>query len=103
MILTTTNSIEGREITEYLGLVYGTDIYLVGGLIGGGFGSQEKLFGSAYSAAVDKMVSKAAEMGADAIVGIQVNYSSPGNVNNMIVVVTGTAVKTGYDDALPEL
>lgn len=103
MILTTTNRIEGKEITEYLGLVYGTHIYLVGGLIGGGMGNQEKLFGAAYSDAVEKMVHRAAQMGADAIVGIQVNYSSPGNVNSMIVVVTGTAVKTGYDDALPEL
>lgn len=103
MILTTTNSIEGKEITEYLGLVYGTDIYLVGGLLGGGMANQENLFGTAYSDAVDKMVSKAVKIGADAIVGIQVNYTSPGNVNSMIVVVTGTAVKTGYYDALPEL
>lgn len=103
MIITTTNSVEGNEITEYLGLVYGTDIYLVGGLVGGGLVNQENLFGTAYKSAVEKMISKAEAVNANAIVGIQTNYTAPGNRNNMIVVVTGTAVKVSPSNELPEL
>lgn len=51
--------------------------------------------------------SKAIQLGADAIVGISVNLVSPGNANNIIVVVTGTAVKVGgesqKEDELPEI
>lgn len=104
MILTTTPTVEGKRITEYLGVVSGTDIYLVGGLLGGGMANQEGLFGVAFGAARENMVKKAA--GADAIVGIQTEVCSPGGLNNIIVVVTGTAVKLAdaeESDDLPEL
>lgn len=91
MILTTTPSVEGKTIKKHLGIVTGTDIYLVGGLLGGGLVNQEKLFGEAYEKACDKMISKAPN--ADAIVNVQVQISSPGGVNYIIVLVTGTAVK----------
>lgn len=103
MILTTTDCVEGRKIKEYRGIVSGTDIYLVGGLMGGGLANQENLFGWAFKTACEKMESKA--YGADAIVGIHTEVLSPGNLNNIIVVVTGTAVTLGDadDDDLPEL
>ncbi len=91
MILTTTTNIEGKKIKEYLSVVTGTDIYLVGGVFGGGWGNQENLFGAAYRNACENMKSKCPR--ADAIIGIQVQASSPGSSNNMIVLVTGTAVK----------
>lgn len=101
MILTTTPSVEGKTIKKYLGVVTGTDIYLVGGLIGGGLANQENLFGSAYKNACEKM--KAKMPNADAIVNIQVQVASPGNLNNIIVIVTGTAVLLSDAQSFDEL
>ena len=92
MITTTTSSIEGYRIENYLGIVSGTDIYLVGGVFGGGFANQENLYSHALNAAMEHMLAKAKHMGANAIVGIKADITSPGGANNMIVVVTGTAV-----------
>lgn len=97
MLKTTTEKIEGRIIEKYLGVVAGTDIYLVGGVFGGGMANQEKLYGRALDTAMSHLEEKAKNLGADAIVGISTNLVSPGNVNNIIVVVTGTAVKTSYE------
>lgn len=93
-IVTKTDNIEGKKITKYFGTVSGTHIYLVGGLLGGGFASQEKLFGAAYNTAENLMIKKAIDKGADAIVSIQTSIVSPGGVNDIIVIVQGTAVKT---------
>ena len=104
MILTTTPSVEGKTIKKYLGVITGTDIYLVGGLIGGGLANQENLFGTAYRNACEKM--KAKNPKADAIVNIQVQVASPGNLNNIIVIVTGTAVQledAPNNDELPDI
>ncbi len=108
MILTTTESIEGYVVDKYLGLVSGTDIYLVGGLIGGGLANQEGLFGSALSKATSHLTSNASALGADAVIGIKQSFAAPGGVNSMILVLTGTAVKLTeakeiYDDTLPPL
>ena len=91
--ITTTSSFEHYEIEEYLGPVSGTDIYLVGGVVGGGLANQETLFTSAFNNAKANMFSRATKLGANAVVGMQVNFTSPGNLNNMVVVVIGTAVK----------
>ena len=103
MLKTTTENIEGKKIENYLGVVSGTDIYLAGG----GMANQEKLYGKAVNTAMLHLESKAIQLGADAIVGISVNLVSPGNANNIIVVVTGTAVKVGgesqKEDELPEI
>ena len=117
MILTTTASVEGKRIKKYLGVVTGTDIYLVGGILGGGLANQENLFGAAYQKACSKMEEKAKQKHANAVVGIQTQVLSPGNLNNIIVVVTGTAVSledaainntaeaniTSMNDELPDL
>ncbi|MBD9055643.1 MAG: hypothetical protein EGR36_06510 [Eubacterium ventriosum] len=108
MIKTTTDSVEGRPIKEYLGIVSGTDIYLVGGVFGGGLSNQENLYNNATKKAMSLLEAKAAKKGANAIVGISVNVTSPGNANNIIVVITGTAVRIKdlddtEEDALPEL
>ena len=92
-MVTTTPGFEGKTVEQYLGTVYGTEIYLVGGLMGGGLSNQEKLFGSAFDAAKKKMFDKAVALGGNAVVGMQVTVTSPGNLNNIIVIVTGTAVK----------
>lgn len=93
-IVSTTSNLVGYEITDYCGVVFGTDIYLVGGLIGGGLVNQEKLYGKAFKTAMRNMVIRAkSDYDADAIVGVAANITSPGSVNNMIIVMTGTAVK----------
>ncbi|MGN8896193.1 YbjQ family protein [Flavonifractor sp. HCP28S3_F3] len=91
--ITTTDHFDNAEITEYLGVVTGTDIYLVGGVLGGGMANQENLFGNAFNAAKGKMLKKAKERGGNAVVGTSVTLTSPGGANNMIVLVSGTAVK----------
>ena len=93
MIITTTNQIEGYKVKEYLTTVTGTDIYLVGGLIGGGMANQEKLFGNAYRNALSKMEAKAKEAGADAIMGLLLNFTGAANTGSVIVALIGTAVK----------
>lgn len=90
---TSTDSFFDADIEKYLGTVVGTDIYLVGGLIGGGLINQEKLFGDAFNTAKERMIQKAFDRGGNAVVGMQVSFASPGGLNEMIVVVSGTAVK----------
>lgn len=97
IIITKTNNVEGRKINKYLGTVSGTDIYLVGGLLGGGLASQENLFCYSYGIAEKKMREKAVSLNADAIVGVQTSMVSPGGLNNIIVIVQGTAVKLSED------
>ena len=65
---------------------------MVGGVFGGGLANQENLFGTAYEKAESLMVSKAKAKGANAIISVQTNMVSPGNLNNIIVIVQGTAV-----------
>ena len=89
--ITTTDRFDNAEITAYLGTVSGTDIYLVGGVMGGGLANQENLFGGAFASAKTKMLQKAMERGGNAVVGMSVNVTSPGNLSNIIAIVTGTA------------
>ena len=93
MILTTTNEIAGHNITEYIGIVAGTDIYLIGGFFGGGLASQEQLYASALMNATNKLKENAEAIGANAVIGIQSNLTSTGGTNHIIVTLTGTAVK----------
>lgn len=94
MIITTTDNIENTKIEQYLGIVSGTDIYLVGGLFGGGLVNQEKLYSAALHNAINAMKAKAEHMGADAIIGVSTSIVSPGNLNDIIVIATGTAILT---------
>ncbi len=96
--ITTCPTFENKKIKKYLGTVSGTEIYLVGGLVGGGFGNQEKLFGNAFQIAKDRMYAKAKRLGGNGVVGMQTVFTSPGNLNYMIVLVTGTAVLLSEED-----
>ena len=72
---TTTDTFADAEIEKYLGTVAGTEIYLVGGILGGGLANQEKLFGNAFNKAKERMVQKAFDRRGNAVVGMQVaNY-----------------------------
>ncbi|CAA9561280.1 MAG: UPF0145 protein YbjQ [uncultured Thermomicrobiales bacterium] len=103
MILTTTSHLDGRPIQRYLGLVSGEAILganvfrdvLAGvrDVIGGRSGSYEKELRRAKEIAVQEMSEQAAAAGANAIVGIDLDYESLGSNGSMLMVTaSGTAV-----------
>ena len=104
MILTTTPSVEGRTITQYKGVVFGEVISGVNflrdfaasirNIVGGRSGSYEEELVSARTKAMDEMADHAARLGADAVVGIDIDYEVLGENNGMLMVTaSGTAVK----------
>lgn len=94
IIITTAGNVADRKIRKYLGIVSGTDIYLVGGLVGGGLATQESLYERALKNAISTMSKRAESLGADAVIGVSVSFTSPGGLNYMILALTGTAVLT---------
>ena len=106
MILTTTPTIEGRQIVAYKGVVFGEVIAGVDFLrdiaasirnfVGGRSGSYEEELIHARQQALDEMRQRAEAMGADAVVGIDIDYEVLGANNGMLMVTaSGTAVKLG--------
>ena len=104
MILTTTPNIEGRTILEYKGIVFGEVIAGVNfvkdfgasirNIIGGRSGSYESELIEARSQALKELGERAGKMGADAVVGIDIDYEVLGSNNGMLMVsAIGTAVK----------
>lgn len=104
MILTTTPTVEGRTIQEYKGVVFGEVISGVNflrdfaasirNIVGGRSGSYEEELIAARSQAMDEMVARAAQLGANAVVGIDIDYEVLGENNGMLMVTaSGTAVK----------
>lgn len=103
MILSTTPTLEGRQITEYRGIVVGEAILganifkdLFAGLrdiIGGRSGAYERELAKARQIAMDELSDKARELGANAVVGIDLDYEVVGPNGGMLMVsVSGTAV-----------
>ncbi len=106
MITTTTNTIEGRQIRQYLGLVTGETIMganvisdfmaSITDFVGGRSGTYESKFSEARETALREMEEEAKRKGADAVVGIDIDYQVLGASNGMLMVTaTGTAVRTG--------
>lgn len=104
MILTTTPTVEGRTITEYKGVVFGEVISGVNffrdfaagirNIIGGRSGSYEEELIKARTQAMDEMSERAFALGANAVVGIDVDYEVLAQDNGMLMVTaSGTAVK----------
>ena len=104
MILTTTNNLENRKITNYKGVVTGETIiganfikdFFAGvrDIVGGRSGSYEKVLREAKDSAMSEMVDRARELGADAIVGIDLDYETVGpNGGMLMVTASGTAVQ----------
>ena len=104
MILTTTPTIEGRTIVEYKGVVFGEVIAGVDflrdiaasirNIVGGRSGSYEEEPINAREQAMDEMRQRAQSMGADAVVGIDIDYEVLGSNNGMLMVTaSGTAVR----------
>ena len=103
MILTTTPSVEGRTITAYHGIVFGEVISGVNfvkdftaglsNFFGGRSGTYEDELLSARTQALAELEQRAAQLGADAVVGIDVDYEVLGANNGMLMVTaSGTAV-----------
>ncbi len=104
MIITTTQNIEGHRITEYLGVVTGEavlgtnfirDLFAkIRDVVGGRSGSYEKELARARETAFREIQEEALEVGANAIVGIDLDYEVMGEKGSMLMVsVSGTAVK----------
>ncbi len=104
MIITTTPSVEGRQITDYLGIVFGEVISGVdfvkdfaaglSNFFGGRSGTYEDELIRAREQAMQEMAQRAHQMGADAVVGVDVDYEVLGTNNGMLMVTaSGTAVR----------
>lgn len=102
MIVTTTPSVEGKTIVEYKGLVVGEVItgvdfvkdFAAGltNIFGGRSGSYEGELVQAREEAISEMLERAKNLGANAIVGIDLDYEVLGQGNMLMVTVSGTAV-----------
>ena len=103
MELTTTPSMEGRKITRYCGVVAGEavlganvfkDMFAgIRDIVGGRSGTYEKELRKARKIALDELAEQARELGANAVVGIDIDYEVLGEKNGMLMVsASGTAV-----------
>ena len=103
MILTTTPSIEGQQIKDYLGVVTGEAILganffrdffaNIRDIVGGRSGAYEKELTRARNIAFREIQEEALQIGANAIVGIDLDYEVMGETGSMLMVsVSGTAV-----------
>ncbi len=104
MITTTTPTVEGKKIVQYLGIVNGEAIMganlfrdLFAGIrdiVGGRSGAYEKELSEARQLALQEMEAVAMQRGANAIVGVDLDYEVLGAGNGMLMVTaSGTAVK----------
>ena len=104
MILTTTASVEGRPIAEYLGIVTGEAIlganlfrdFFAGirDIVGGRSAAYERELARARRVAFEDLKSQAEELGASAVVGIDLDYEVVGQASSMLMVsINGTAVR----------
>lgn len=104
MIITTTGSVEGRTITAYGGIVFGEVITGVNfirdmaaslrNIFGGRSQAYEEELMQAREQAIEEMAQRAEQMGADAVVGVKMDYEVLGTDNGMLMVtVSGTAVR----------
>lgn len=104
MLITTTDTIEGRRIVAYLGVV-ASDVVMgsnairdffasVRDWVGGRAGGYEKVLADARAEAIEELAARAAKLGADAVIGVDFDYQSVGG-SMLMVAANGTAVKLG--------
>ena len=103
MLVTTTPIIEGKRITRYYGIVSGETIiganvfrdFLAGirDFVGGRSGAYEEVLRQAKDTAIREMEEQAARLGANAVIGVDLDYETVGGSGSMLMVTaTGTAV-----------
>ena len=104
MLMTTTPLVEGKQIVRYLGVVTGETIiganvfrdFLAGvrDFFGGRSGSYEAVLREAKDTALEEMARQAEALGANAVVGIDLDYETVGGSGSMLMVTcSGTAVR----------
>jgi len=104
MILTTTPTLQGKDVQEYLGIVTGEAIiganiikdFLAGirDIVGGRAGAYEDALRTAREEALREMSQEAQERGATAVIGVDLDYEVLGSSNGMLMVsASGTAVR----------
>lgn len=101
MIITTTNTLQDRQVIKYHGIVTGTcimganvfrDIFAgIRDIVGGRAGSYEEVIEKAKDEAVLEMIERAHGLGANAIIGVDIDYETIGG-SMLMVAVSGTAV-----------
>jgi uncharacterized protein YbjQ (UPF0145 family) len=106
MIITTTPNVEGQRIVAYHGIVSGEAILganafrdffaAIRDVVGGRSGSYEKVLRSARDSALEEMADEAQRKGANAVIGVDIDYGAVGNSESMLMVTAnGTAVTLG--------
>ncbi len=104
IIVTTTPTLEGRPIQEYMGIVTGEvivganlfrDLFAnIRDIVGGRSGSYERILADARKQAIEELQAEAAAMGGNAVVGIDLDYEVIGPNGSMLMVsASGTAVR----------
>ncbi len=104
VIVTTTPTIEGRPIEDYLGIVTGEvivganlfrDLFAnIRDIVGGRSGSYERILRDAREQAIEELQPEAATRGGNAVVGVDLDYEVIGDTGSMLMVsASGTAVK----------
>jgi len=105
MIVSTTSRLEGKPAKEYLGIVMGEAIIganivkdlfaVVRDVVGGRSASYEKALREARQEAIKEMCEQASGKGADAVIGVDIDYEVLGSSNGMLMVTaSGTAIRT---------
>lgn len=104
MLITTTPIVEGKRIIEYYGIVSGETIIganvfrdlfaSIRDIVGGRSGSYEEVLRKAKNTALQEMQAQAAQMGANAVLGVDLDYETVGGSGSMLMVTaSGTAVR----------
>ncbi|MDO4164845.1 MAG: heavy metal-binding domain-containing protein [Bacteroides sp.] len=107
MLVTTTSVIEGARITRYYGIVSGETIIganvfrdlfaSIRDIVGGRSGSYEEVLREAKDTALREMQERAVALGANAVIGVDLDYETVGSNGSMLMVTAcGTAVKIEY-------
>lgn len=103
MLVTTTAMVEGRPVRQYLGIVTGEvisganifrDLFAsVRDIVGGRSAAYEDVLARSREEALQEMQAKAASLGANAVIGVDIDYETLGKAGSMLMVsATGTAV-----------
>ena len=102
MIVSTTNTLEGKKVTGYLGIVTGETIIganifrdffaSIRDIVGGRSGAYEEVLKEARETALKEMEEKAAALGANAVIGVDLDYETIGQ-SMLMVTASGTAVR----------
>jgi uncharacterized protein YbjQ (UPF0145 family) len=106
MIVSTTTALEGKPVRDYLGIVTGEvivganifkDLFAgIRDIVGGRSGAYESTLRDARQTAIAELTAEAQALGADAVIGVDLDYEVLGSGGSMLMVsASGTAVKLG--------